>query len=190
MRYTRVIVAALIAAAPTASAQRIESFGPEIRPFVGAYIPTSDHSNDFKAATMVGAQGAFELSENFHFVSSVSWALGHNKFAGYSTDNTNIWAYDVGGEMNLVNEITDNWFLKPFVGLGAGGRTYDYRARGVGTKTCTTGYGALGTEFQSGLVALRFEARDYLSCFQSPVTGKRQTRNDAAFTFGLAYHVR
>jgi hypothetical protein len=184
------VFAALVCITPAMSAQRVGSFGPEIRPFVGAFIPTSDHRQDFKAATVVGGQAALELNENFHVLSSVSFMYGHNRFGVGNTDNTYIWQYDVGGEMNLVNEMANDWFFRPFVGLGAGARTYDYRATGMKSKTCTAGYGALGTEFQNGPVALRIEGRDYLTCFQSPITGKRQTRNDATFALGMAFHIR
>ena len=40
------------------------------------------------------------------------------------------------------------------------------------------------------LVAFRFEARDYLSCFESPVTGVKRTRNDSGLSVGLADHIQ
>jgi hypothetical protein len=190
MRHTRYALAAMMLAAPTLLAQRIDSFGPEMRPFVGAYVPISDQRNDFKTATMVGAQAAFEVNENFHAVWSVGWTHGHNKFNLGTTDNTHIWQYDLGVELNAFNEVTPNWFFRPFVGLGAGGRTYDYRAVGLKTRTCTAGYGSLGSELQSGAIALRVEARDYVTCYRSPLSSKWQTRTDAAFMVGLAYHLR
>jgi hypothetical protein len=55
----------------------------------------------------------------------------------------------------------------------------------VKTRTCSAGYGAVGTELEAGAVALRLEARDYLTCFESPVTGDNRTRND----LGLALRV-
>ena len=52
----------------------------------------------------------------------------------------------------------------------------------------TSGYGSLGTELQTGAVALRVEARDYMSCFKSPVTGLHDTRSDLGLSLGVAYH--
>jgi hypothetical protein len=39
-------------------------------------------------------------------------------------------------------------------------------------------------------MALRFEARNYLACFKSPMTAEKKTRNDVGIAFGVAYHVR
>jgi hypothetical protein len=189
MRCTRFILAALIVGAPV-TAQSVDPWGPEIRPFIGAFIPTASQVDDFKAATMLGTQAAFELSENFHLLGSFAWTHGHNKFTGFSKDLTYIWQYDVGAELNLMNQMSEAWLFRPFAGLGVGGRTYDYKAVGIGAKTCTAGYGALGTEFQSGAIAVRFEARDYVSCFESPITGRKQTRNDLGLSLGFAYHFR
>jgi hypothetical protein len=57
-------------------------------------------------------------------------------------------------------------------------------------RTCGSGYGALGTEFQRDRLALRAEARDYVCCFKAPVTGvKSKTRNDVGLSLGFAYHL-
>jgi hypothetical protein len=162
---------------------------PEVRPLVGVYVPTGSMRDDFRTATMLGLQGAFELSRSVHLTATTSWTRGHNRFA-MSTGRTNLWQYDLGVEANVVRRLGERWQLHPFAGLGVGGRTYDYRAKGVATKTCTAGYGALGGELQKAAVALRLEGRDYVSCFESPVTGAQSTRNDVAVALGLAYHVR
>lgn len=187
---TRTLATALALGAPALGAQATAPpVRPEVRPFVGAYIPTGAMRDDFKTATMVGAQVALELSRNFHVLGSAGWSHGHNKF-GFTSDRTNIWQYDAGVEANLVRPLAGRWLLRPFVGAGGGARTYDYRAGDVKTRTCTAGYGTFGSELETGAVALRLEARDYLSCFKSPVTGKNRTRNDVGLSLGLAYHVR
>jgi hypothetical protein len=160
----------------------------EIRPFVGAYIPTGGLRDRFETATMVGAQGALELSQNLHVLGTLAWTDGHNKF-GLNINGTHIWQYDIGGEFNLVEPLGGGWMLRPFAGLGAGFRTYDFKGD-LETKSCSAGYGALGSELQKGAVAFRLEARDYALCYQSPVTGKKSTRSDLGISFGIAYHVR
>ena len=160
---------------------------PEVRPLVGVYVPTGRMRDDFKAATLLGAQVALELSRHWHVLGNVSWAHGHNKL-DFTSDRTNIWQYDAGVEANLVVPMGERRLFRPFAGVGAGGRTYDYRGD-LATRSCTAGYGAIGSEFQTGPVALRLEARDYLSCFESPVSGRKKTRNDLGFAFGLAYHI-
>jgi opacity protein-like surface antigen len=190
MRYIRFALAALVCAAPALSAQKIQPAGLELRPFVGAYVPTSAMRDDFKNGTTFGAQVAYELSENFHLVSTLGWTYGHNKYIGYGVDVTHIWQYDFGAEMNLVANLSDEWMLRPFVGVGGGGRTYDHQARPLATSSCTAGYGAIGTELQANVMAFRVEARDYLTCFQSPITQKQADRTDIGLMFGFAYHLR
>ena len=187
---TRWLTLMLVAGVPVLGAQETErSRRPEIRPFVGAYIPTGAMRDNFKTATMLGAQVGVELSQNFHVLASTAWTHGHNKF-NVGSDRTNIWQYDAGVEANLYRPLASGWVFRPFMGAGAGARSYDYRVEGVKTRTCTAGYGSVGSELQSGPVAIRLEARDYLTCFRSPVTGKSNTRNDVGVTFGVAYHVR
>jgi hypothetical protein len=189
MRTTLLIPAALLAATMTLPAQeRWRAPSVEVRPFAGAYIPVGAQRSDFKSATMAGLQGAIELNRHFHALASVGWTHGHNKI--YTRDVTHIWQYDLGAEFNLVRDLGYGWYFRPFIGTGAGGRTYDYRRVGIETKSCLAGYGTAGTEFQYGVVAFRMEARDYLSCFERPTTGRKQTRNDLGLTFGLAYHLR
>ena len=177
--------------APGAQAQQqIDGFGLEVRPFIGAYVPFSAQRADFRTATTVGAQAAYEWGSFFHVVGTFGWTHGHNKFASLSKDNTYIMHYDLGGELNLVLDLSDSWMMRPFMGIGGGGRSYDYGDASVATRSCTAGYGSVGTELQSGVVAFRVEARDYLNCFESPITGTKKTRNDGLFSVGLAYHFR
>jgi len=160
----------------------------EVRPFAGMFLPTGAQRADFTSATIIGIQGAMEFNRHVHAVGSVGRTHGRNKL--FAKDGTNIWQYDVGAELNLVRQIRVEWDLRPFVGAGAGGRTYEYRAPGVGTRSCYAGYATAGAELQRELVAFRAEARDYLSCFDSPVTGVKRTRNDLGLTVGVAYHLR
>ena len=190
MRKTSIAAAAILLMAPCAQGQQAERLGVEVRPFVGAYVPFATFRRDFKDATTLGVQGAYEWGSYVHLVSTFAWTHGHNKFVGLSKDNTSILHYDVGGELNAIVNVSDSWMLRPFAGLGGGARSYDYGAAGVVTRSCTTGYGSLGTELQSGLIALRLEARHYLACFESPITGTKKTRQDGLFSLGLAYHFR
>ena len=162
---------------------------PEIRPFAGAYIPVGGMRDAFEPATMLGAQVALELSQNFHVVGSGSYTRGETKLP-IASDRTNIWQFDIGVETNLVRPMGGRWTFRPFVGLGGGWRTYDYGADNESLRNCTAGYAALGSEFQTGPVALRIEGRDYLSCFESPITDRKTTRNDIGLTVGFAYHIR
>jgi outer membrane protein with beta-barrel domain len=188
MRRTAVVAALLTGAAALAAQTR--TIKPEVRPFAGAIIPTGDQRNFFKDAPMVGMQAALELDPSFHLVGTFSWVPGQNKYP-VAQDNVNIFQYNVGAELGFVQPLGGSWEMRPFVGLGAGGRTYSYQSIGLADKTCTAGYGAVGTEFQVARTALRLEARDNVFCFKSPVAGvASQTRNDIGLSFGVAYHFR
>jgi hypothetical protein len=190
MRTSLFAVPILLACASIAGAQAPGPVPtPEIRSSAGAYVPVGAMRGAFEPATMLGAQLALELSPNFHLVGSGSWTHGHNKL-GLGSNRTIIRQYDIGGEANLLRPLGGEWLFRPFVGVGGGWRTYEYRTDNVPLGTCTAGYAALGSEFERGAVALRAEARDYLSCFESPTTGRKTTRNDLGVSFGLAYHLR
>ena len=189
MRSRLITAVGVLACASSLGAQtEARPITPEIRPLVGVYMPTGQMRDELKAATMLGVQGALELSRNWHVLGNVTWAHGHNKYA-LSTDRTDVWQYDVGAEGNLVRSMGGRWLLRPFLGLGAGGRTYDHHAGALESKTCTAAYGSLGSEVQWLRVALRLEGRGYLSCFESPTTRKKDTRNDVGLSVGLAFHL-
>ena len=188
MRKSLLSVAALILTASSLSAQRIANVGLEFRPYAGAYVPLSAHRSAFKDAPTYGAQAAFELGDFFHIVGTFGWTDVETKI-GLSQNDVFIVQYDVGAEANLLYELSSSWLMRPFLGVGGGARTYDY-AGWVDSRTCSAGYASIGTELQRSVVAYRLEARDYLSCFESPMTGTKKTRNDATFSFGIALHVR
>jgi len=191
MRHIVLSLAALVGLALPAAAQREPiTAGLEVRSFAGAYLPTGAQRDDFKTGATVGAQIAEELSDHFHILGSVGWTDGHNRFRSFNQDRTFIWHYDVGVEANAVQWLNDQWLFRPLVGIGFGGRTYDYRANDIGTYSCSSAYGSIGSEFQRGIVALRVDARDYITCFKSPVKSGSTTRNDVSLTFGLVYHLR
>ena len=189
MRSPMLVVATLLAGATTLSAQTAR-VRPEIRPFAGAIIPTGDQRQLFTDAVMVGVQAAVELSPNFHVLGTFAWVPAQNKYP-VALNNVNIFKYDVGVELGFARPIGGAWEVRPFIGAGLGARTYAYQASTLATKTCTAGYGAMGTEFQLARTALRLEARDNLYCFRSPVSSVgSETRNDIGLAFGVAYHLR
>jgi Outer membrane protein beta-barrel domain len=188
MRTTALLVATLLAA--SALAAQAPKVRPEIRPFAGAIIPTGDQRSLFQDAPMFGVQTAVELKPSFHLVGTFGWTPAQNKYP-VAQDNVSIFQYNVGVELGFVQPLAGNWELRPFIGAGVGGRTYVYQAATLANKTCTAGYGALGTEFQLARTALRLEARDNVYCFRSPIAGvASQTRNDIGLAFGVAYHLR
>lgn len=189
MRRTMLATAALFAGATAVYAQE-PGAKVEVRPFVGASIPTGAQRDLFNDAPIFGVQGAVQVKPTLHLVGTFGWVPGQNEYVA-ARDNVNVFAYDVGVELSMVRPLGGNWQFRPYAGIGGGGRTYAYEADQLADKTCVAGYGALGSEFQIGRTALRVEARDDLYCFRSPVAGvDSETRNEIRLTAGVAYHFR
>ncbi len=163
---------------------------PEIRPFAGALIATGDQRNLFDNAAVFGLQGALEVNPNFHLVGTFGYAPMTSKYS-VSNDGANAFLYDAGVEFDLVRPLTGDWEFKPFIGGGVGGRSYTFKANALQDRTCLSGYGTLGSEFQLSPFALRVEGRSNLFCYHSPLsTGGSSTRSDVGLSIGLAYHIR
>ena len=174
-------------AAPRVHAQ-VTSRAFEVRPFVGAYIPTGDQRDLLKDAVLAGAQASWRVVPALAFTGTFAWSPSKDRItAGNQT--LDIYQYDVGAELRtpsaLAAGIAD---FTPFVGLGLGGRTYNYRNLDVSSKSNFDGYGAVGGDFGFGPLALRVEGRDYVSQFK-PLSGSgsTKTRNDIGLAAGIAY---
>lgn len=177
-------VVALVIANPL-EAQSQSSGDFEIRPYVGAYLPTGDQRDILKDAILVGAQASYRVIPQLAITGTVGWSPTEDRVgAGQTLD---LLQYDVGAELRAPAWVQRaSWDFSPFVGLGVGGRTYDYRDLDVDAKTNVAGYGALGGEFGFGQFGIRIEGRDYISRFK-PLTGggEAKTRNDVAVAAGL-----
>ena len=182
------IAAAVLAATPLQGQQSTTIGAFELRPSVGAFIPTGALRDNFRDAMLVGIQGGFEFNSNVHMLLGGYFSRNDAHGAVLGADKADIWQFDAGAELNGIASMGRDWFFRPFVGAGAGIRTYDYPGA-MGTNRCAAGYGSVGTEFQRFAGAFRFETRDYVSCFESPLTGVKKTRNDLGFMFGFVYHV-
>ena len=76
----------------------------------------------------------------------------------------------------------------PFVGIGAGARSYNYRKLDVDATHNLAGYASTGGELGIGRVHLRLEVRDYVAGFK-PLNGlgAAATRNDVVALIGLRF---
>jgi hypothetical protein len=190
MKKTLLVCVAMLFAAQ-AGAQIRGTWVPEVRPFVGAYLPTGDQRDVLKDSALMGMEFAYELPINVHLLGTVGWTPSTDK--ALTQDNrVNLFQYDVGAELFNSRPMTGDWLFRPFVGLGVGARTYDMtEIRGAKAKTYAAGYGALGSEFQLSNIAIRIEGRDYLSQFKGLAGGAdNKTRNDVTLAAALAFHFR
>jgi hypothetical protein len=189
MRTTALFLSLTLAGAGVLSAQESRT-AAEIRPFVGISIPTGSQRDLFNDAPVFGLQGAVELKPTLHLVGTFGWVPGQTAFVA-TRDNVNIFQYDVGIELGVVRDLSAGWQFRPYLGLGAGARTYAYQAGQLADKTCAQGYGALGAEFQIGRTSMRVEGRDNVFCFKSPIAGQdSKTQNDVRLAAGFAFHFR
>jgi len=178
-------MAALLAVPTVTRAQMI----PEVRPFVGALVPTGTQRDVFKDALLVGTQVAVEAADRVHVVGTFAFA-GPDYHQASVSGHMHVYQVDLGGELFQNVDLNANWKFRPFLGAGAGVRRYDPTAIG-GKKDYATGFGALGAELQMSRAALRIEARDYLTRFKGPAgIDAAANRNEVALTAGLAYHLR
>jgi hypothetical protein len=183
------LIAVALTASPSLRAQESTTIGAfELRPLIGAFVPTGSMRNEFRDAALYGIQGGFEFTSKVHFLLGGFWSRNDTHQSVVGSKQADIWQFDAGAEANLIKPMGREWFFRPFVGGGLGMRTYDYSATS-GNNRCFATYGSVGAEAQRFEGAFRLEMRDYVTCYESPVTGVKKTRNDVGLTLGFVYHV-
>ena len=162
----------------------------ELRSFVGGSFGLGQQRRLYDDSWAVGVQAALELRPSVHLVGTVGWVLSSDNY-GFSSDVANVFQYDLGVELGFRRPLRGDWLIKPFLGAGAGARTYFYEAAELANRTCLAAYGGTGMEFQLRRTAWRIEARENVFCYRSPATDNTQsTRNDVTVSLGIAYHLR
>ena len=101
----RKLIVTLTALAVTAMALPAQesTVKPEIRPFMGMYIPTGDQRDLFDNAAMFGVQAALEFRPTFHLLGTFGWVPGQTKYPG--DNDVQILQYDIGVEWDMVREL-------------------------------------------------------------------------------------
>jgi hypothetical protein len=161
------------------------SNGFELRPYAGAFIPTGTQRDLLKDAVMVGGQASYRIVPQLALTGTLGWSPSKDRITP-GDQTLDVWQYDVGAELRAPSWFTSGaWDFTPFVGLGGGGRTYNYRDLDVDSKTNVAGYGTLGGEIGFGRIGLRIEGRDYVSQFKPFDGGDSKTRNDVTVAAGL-----
>jgi hypothetical protein len=163
------------------------SSGFELRPYAGAFIPTGKQRDLLRDAVLVGGQASYRLNPNVAVTGTVGWSPSKDRITP-GDQKLDVWQYDLGAELRAPSWVTSGALdFTPFVGLGAGARTYDYRDLDVDAKTNFAGYGVLGGELGFGRIGWRLEARDYVSQFKPFDGGDSKTRNDVTVATGLTF---
>ena len=190
-RPARVVAAAVLAlstalVATRAQAQAVNtSSGFELRPYVGAYIPTGTQRDLLKDAVLVGGQASYRILPQLAITGTVGWSPSKDRITP-GDETVDLWQYDLGAELRAPSWQTWGAMdFTPFAGVGGGARTYNYRDLDVDSKTNVAGYGVLGGEVGFGRLGLRLEARDYVSRFKPFDGGDAKTRNDVTVATGI-----
>jgi hypothetical protein len=184
-----VALLALASSSGIAAAQQPERGRFELHPFAVAFVPTGAQSNSLKSGAGAGIQGAYAFNRYISAVGTFAWSGSEDKAAIFRND-VNVYQYDIGAEAGIDKQLTSALAIRPFLGLGMGGRAYDYDDRNTESQYNVAGYGAGGAELMMGRFGWRFEVRDYVSGFKG-LNGEldsRRTRNDLSFSGGFTVH--
>ena len=84
----------------------------EIRPYVGAYLPTGDQRDVLKDAILIGAQASYRLIPQLAITGTLGWSPTEDRVgAGQTLD---LLQYDVGAELRAPSWIQrTSWEFSP-----------------------------------------------------------------------------
>lgn len=157
------IIALVMAAAGTAQAQNVEAPKPHWEFIVnnGTVYPSGAQREAIKRGKTTEAQLSYVVHPMVALTASLGW--GRTRDLAIDEAKLDMFTYDVGAEFRapaLIGNKSLN--LTPFVGAGAGGRTYNHRNLDIDATHKGLAYASAGGEIGMGRrLSLRIEARDY-----------------------------
>ena len=160
----------------------------ELRFTSGGLVPMGNQRNYLKDAQLSAAQLSWVVRPSLAFTGTFGWARSRD-LASAESPKLDVFASDLGVEARPVRWLIDRAVsFTPFVGFGAGVRSYNYRTLDVDATHNFAAYGAAGGELGMGRVGLRLEVRDYSSGFKPLVGGgTSDTRNDVVIMAGVRF---
>jgi len=154
----------------------------------GVVVPTGAQRARVAQGKLTAAQVSYVVRPAIAVTASLGWARTRD-IATVNDPKLDAFTYDVGAEFRAPKLIGGSAIsLSPFAGVGAGGRSYNYRSLSGPATSNVAGYGSVGGELGVGRIRLRFEARDYLTGFK-PLGGEGAARsgNDVVLMGGLRF---
>jgi len=171
--------------------------GPEQKPgwellvSSGIVVPTGAQRAAVRQGKLTAAQLSYVVRPALALTAALGWARTRD-IATVGDPKLDAFTYDVGAEVRAPRWIGSTAInFSPFAGVGAGGRSYNYRSLAVGATHNAAAYGSVGGELGVGRVRLRVEARDYVTGVK-PLAGEGASRtgNDVAVMAGLRFVTR
>lgn len=157
----------------------------------GTLVPTGTQRESIKRGGLSAVQISYVIDPSLALNATVGWARSRD-IASAGDPKLDLFTYDVGAEVRALRWLSGGPLsFSPFAGIGAGGRSYNYRSLDVDATHNLAAYGSIGGEVGFRRVHLRLEARDYVTGFK-PLdgVGSTDTRNDVALMFGLRLGTR
>ena len=154
----------------------------------GVVVPTGAQRARVARGKLTAAQVSYVVRPALAVTASLGWARTRD-IATINDPKLDAFTYDVGAEVRAPKLIGGSAIsLSPFAGVGAGGRSYNYRSLSAPATSNVAGYGSVGGELGVGRIRLRLEARDYLTGFK-PLAGEGAGRrgNDVVLMGGLRF---
>lgn len=160
----------------------------ELRITSGALVPTGDQRGSLRNAKTTAAQLSWVVRPSLAITGTFAWARSRD-VATVGSPKLDVFTSDVGVEARGRQWLTGRAVtFSPFVGLGAGARSYNHRKLDVDATTNLAGYGAIGGELGWRRVGVRLEARDYATGFKPLIgAGESKARNDVVVMVGLRF---
>ena len=157
----------------------------------GTIAPTGAQRDAIKRSNLTVAQLSYLVRPQIAVTGSVGWARSRD-IATIGAPRLDVFTYDLGAEFRAPAWITSHdTTFRPFAGVGAGARSYNYRSLEIDARHNVSGYIGAGGELGIKRVGLRLEVRDYVSGFK-PLAGggTAATGNDVVVMVGLRFRTR
>jgi hypothetical protein len=152
----------------------------------GAIVPTGVQRDAIKRGNLTAVQLTYVARPTLAITSTFGWARSRD-IATAGDPKLDVFTYDVGAEIRAPRWLAGRAMtFSPFAGVGAGGRSYNYRKIDVAATHNVAAYASAGGELSYGRLRLRLEARDYVTGFK-PLdgVGAARTGNDIVVMAGL-----
>ena len=161
----------------------------EFRVTGGALVPMGSQRKVLKDAQVTAAQLSWVVRPSLAITGTFGWARSRD-LASTGTPKLDIFTSDLGFEARPGQWFADRAVtFTPFVGLGAGARSYNYRKLDVDATHNVAAYGSVGGELGVGRVGLRLEVRDYATGFKPLVgAGTSDMRNDVVIMAAVRFN--